>query len=84
MCKVLDSVYYVMDNKDKFLVFQCIINAIYGEQYKFDLKNYEELISNRNKLAHQYIFICKEHKRLLIVNSIKKLKKNVIRFVKNV
>ena len=74
MYKVLDSVHYIMDNKDKYSIFQCIINAIYGQQYKFDLKNYEELISNRNKLAHQYIFICKENKRLLIVNSIKKIK----------
>lgn len=71
--KVLDSVYYIMDNSDKYSVFKCIINAIYGQQYNFDLKNYEELISNRNKLAHQYIYLCKENRRLLIANSTKNI-----------
>ena len=69
MYKVLDSVFYIMDNIDKYSIFQCIINAIYGEKYKFDLNSYDKLISNRNKLAHRYISLCKENKRLLTANN---------------
>lgn len=67
----LESVEYVMNTADKYKVFDRIIKCVTEESISFSYEDYKEnIIKVRNKIAHQYIYICEEYKRLIVTNKI--------------
>lgn len=71
LIKVLNSAFYVISNADKYKIFEYIINrAIKDRNFSSDEYNKCNVISHRNKIAHQYIAICKKYKKLLVAKSV--------------
>ncbi len=71
LIKTLNNVYYVMDNKDKYKVFEYIVNnAKSDNDFSSDEYNNCNVIKHRNIIAHQYITICKNYKKLLVDKSV--------------
>lgn len=69
--KALNSVYYVMENADRYRVFEYIINSVGKENvFSSDEYNNSNVIMHRNRIAHQYVTICKTYKKLLVTKSV--------------